>query len=269
VRTILCAAVMMAAAPALDAQLGAQQPGCPADPVRGYPLSVLALDSGTLDTLFLRDLARTAAFRWQTPSPGRRRHTGWRQVRHRTLPPEPRWADDWTPDSTHRAVLAVTLHREGREPAVAARGESGDRLFYRSLQSVFDDPMPGAPPLPAFPSGTTGDSVRLELHFGAIPPSGEYRTVRFAAQQRPVRLLPGTLRVTQPPGAGGRRPPSAIVKYDVGTDGRMVAGSFQVLEASDRAFGRSVGDALAQARFTPAESNCRPIAHTVLQAFGS
>lgn len=239
---------------------------CPlAETARGYELAAAWDGSGTPDTAFLAAFAHAAAYRWQVPSRRRAQYTGWQRVRRRLLPPAPRWADDWKPEARHRAVLAVTLYRGGRSPELALLTRSGDERFDRSLESMVHDPMPGSPPLPPLPA-TVADSLRVLVHLGDRPmaPSA---SVEFARQQRPVRLVPGTLRV-EAPRTGGRSP-SATVKYDVSAEGRLAPGSLELLESSSPEFGRAVAEALYRARFSPAESNCSPIAVTVVQTFGS
>ena len=128
--------------------------------------------------------------------------------------------------------------------------------------TIVNDPLPASPVLPVLAS-TASDSVRLLLRFGVEPTPGERAaTVRFARQQRPVRVVPGSLNVMGP--AESR----AIVKYDVDAGGRLIRGSVQTLEASDAAFARAVGDGLYSARFTPAQGDCEPISLTVVQSFG-
>ena len=99
-------------------------------------------------------------------------------------------------------------------------------------------------------------------------PGDSDAVVRFAAQQTPVRPVRSSLRVTL------SRPVSssaatarvmATVKYDVGLDGG--ASNLQVLRALPSAFGEAVGEAVLRARFTPAQSNCRPVAQSVVQDF--
>lgn len=185
----------------------------------------------------------------------------YRRVRERVLPDAPRWADDWAPDDRHRAELVVTVHADRVGP-MDVRASSGDAIFDRSLASIIDDPMPAAPQWPLLPSGVAGP-VRLHVALGAEPgPGARGAVVRFARQQRPVGIVPGTLRVTGQPGD------RAVVKYDVGADGRMVPGSFQLLDGASGRFARDVESGLMMARFTPAQGDCAPVELTVVQSFG-
>lgn len=227
---------------------------CPVGPDSGYPVAV----EGPLDRAGLGEAAWAVAYRWAPPSRGRAAHRDWRQVTERALPPEPRWPDDWRPGEAHRAVASLTLYGDGREPRITLVSPSGDRTFDASLRSIADDPLPGAPPLPG-----TADSLTLRLHFGVVP-DAPAAVVRFAAQQSPVRVVPGTLMVTPP--RLSRRPMRALVKYDVDERGQMVPGSFQSL-GGDGALLTAIRQGLPRARFVPAESNCRPVRHTVLQQF--
>ena len=244
---------------------------CPLPPgVLGYPVSVSLAAGGSgaarVDASYLNAFANAAAYRWQVPSRRRNQFPGWDRVRRRVLTPEPRWADDWAPDSRHRAHLRVTIHRNGRPGAVVVQQSSGDALFDRSLTTIFDAPMPDSPSFPAWPSGVAGDSIHLDLRLGdeGAPGSG---VTRFAAQQRPVRMSPGTAGPVVPStGPTGSR--SAIVKYDVSETGRMITGSFETVETSDAQFADAMRQWLSRAHFVPAESNCRPISMTVVQTFG-
>ena len=240
-------------------------------PVGGYPISVTAAESDSIDPSYLLAFVRSAAYRWQVPSLKRADFSGWQRIRNRTLPPEPRWADDWAPNASHRAELAVTLYRNGRARAADPSPASGDPLFDRSLRSIASDPMPGAPPVPPFPPGVHADSLRLRISFGAEPDTNARgATARFAAQQSPVRVPPGALSFTAPrgpttPSQGARR---AIVKYDVLENGSIPATSIEFLESSDRDLEYAIRDALLRARLEPAQSNCRAIGMTVVQRFG-
>jgi hypothetical protein len=212
-------------------------------------------------------LAEAAARRWEVPSRRRASFQGLGEVRNRIVPPEPRWADDWFPGAEHVARLEATLYRDGREPAVRVERPSGDRLFDRSLATIFGR-SPYDHPLPPFPAGLAADSVRVLLNLGEEP-QGSAAVVRFAAQQTPVRLVPGTLRPSTsrrpyiPPGS---TPTFATIKYDVSADGR-ISGT-QVLRATTQEIGEIVAEQLGLASFTPARSNCREIAQSVVQQFG-
>jgi hypothetical protein len=244
--------------------------GCPLpDGTPGYPLSALAGDSTPLDAAFLDAMASAAAYRWRVPSRRRTTYVGWERVRSRLRTPEPRWAEDWKPEAKHRARLTLVVHRDGRVAAAGPAEGSGDRTFDQSLASIVEAPMPAAPSFPALPADVPADSVLVELLFGEAP-SGPAATIRFAAQQRPVRLVPGTLNVVAPrdvgtPNARNRR---ATVKYDVTIEGTVAPGSIEIIETSDPELGRAIEQALRGARFTPAQSNCRAVAQSVVQTFG-
>lgn len=237
----------------------------------GYPLRVSAVGPVQLDSSYLHAAARAFAERWQVPSTKRSEYSSWRRVRDRTLPPEPRWADDWSPDSSHQARVIVTVLRDGKLRAAEPASASGDRLFDRSLRTIATDPMPGASTLPPFPPGITADTLALLLSFGEQSVASGSGVIRFAFTQRPVRLVPGSLEVNAPrssgtPPAGQRR---AVVKYDVTAGGTVPPSSIEILESSDRDLATAIRDGLARARFQPAENECRPITMTVLQRFGN
>ena len=233
--------------------------------VRGYPVSVRGAGTEALEPAYATALAEAAARRWEVPSRKRAPSQGLGQVQNRIVPPEPRWADDWFPGAEHVARLEATLYRDGREPSVRVERPSGDRLFDRSLTTIFGR-SPYEHPLPPFPAGLTADSVRVRVSLGEEP-EGSAAVVRFAAQQTPARMVPGTLRGTE------RRPyvrpgswPVAIIKYDVGPDARV--SGIQVLSATTREIGEAVALSVERASFTPAKSNCREIAQSVVQQFG-
>jgi hypothetical protein len=237
--------------------------------VRGYPVAVRSAGADAPDPAFAAALAEAAARRWEVPSRRRASFPGLAQVRGRIVPPEPRWADDWFPGAEHVARLAVTLYRDAREPAVQVLRPSGDRTFDRSLASIFGR-SPYDHPLPPLPAALAADSLRVLVSLGEEPADSAAGMMRFAAQQSPVRVTPGSLRVTRPrpsPGAASAAQPSAIVKYDVDAEGRIAA--IQVLRSSTPGFAEAVADGLRAARFIPAQSNCRPIAQSVVQSFGN
>lgn len=237
----------------------------------GYPLRVAALAPSQLDSAYLHAAARAFSERWQVPSTKRSEYSSWRRVRNRTLPPAPRWADDWSPGEAHRARMIVTVFRDGKLRAADPSPASGDRLFDRSLRTIATDPMPGASPPPPIPAGITADSIALVVLLGEQEVHGEAGISRFAFAQQPVRLIPGSLEVNAPrsartPAASERR---AVVKYDVDADGSVPAASIEILESSDRDLAAAIRDGLAKARFKPAENDCRAIRMTVLQRFGN
>lgn len=236
---------------------------CPLpDSAVGYPLTAVALGDAAVDTAWLTEWARVVAYRWKVPSRRREEHTGYARVTSRVLPDQPRWADDWRPKARHRAEFFLTVGPEGVVGEPDMRTLSGDPLFDESLATIFDDPMPSSPRL--LPAPFNGpDSVRILLRFGGEPQPGErFGMVRFARQQRPVRVVPGWLMVR------GLPTDRAVVKYDVGHDGRVVPMSVQVLESPGARFANAVQNGLYNARFTPAQADCRTITLTVIQVFG-
>lgn len=235
----------------------------------GYPLAVVPLDSVT-DAVFLQAVARAAAYRWQVPSRERAQYANWQRVRRRTLPPEPRWADDWQPSSQHRAVWRVTIYRSGRWRAGDLITPSGDRDFDRSLRTIATDPMPAAPVVPPFPD-VGPDSLRLELRFGSSIVDGPHGLIRFARGQTPVRLASAGGGFSVPRGPYTTRPTTryAVVTYDVTETGDVRPGSFEILDASDREFGDALREYIQRQRFQPATQNCRPITMTVVQRAGT
>ncbi len=176
----------------------------------------------------------------------RESYTQWRRVRKRTLPPEPRWADDV-------------------EPTIA----SGDDLFDRSLRLMATDPLPASPELPPFPASVAADSLVRTLHLGSAPDAVPTGRIRFAVAQRRLELVPGTLEFSAP--RSSNTPPAsqrfATIKYDVNERGQVVPSSVEILDSSDRELVDAIRAALARARFRAAEQGCRPITMTVVQTF--
>jgi hypothetical protein len=246
-------------------------PSCPVPAgVAGYPLAVEVHDVVPADSAYAAAVAEALARRWETPSPMRGRQPGVAEVGRRLVPPVPIWADDWFPQAKHLALARATLHRDGGITGVEITSESGDRLFERSLPSVFAV-RPADAELPRFPSSVAADSLRLTVWFGEIPVGGAHGVARFAAQQTPVRVVSGSMQLNVGASSrGGARPAdqSASIKYDVSAEGWPIAGSIQVLRSSDAAFSRAISEAIPQLRFTPATANCQPIARSVVQQFG-
>jgi len=235
---------------------------CPVpDDVRGYPV-VVTSENGAADPAWLARWARAAALRWQVPSLRRSMHPAYRSVRTRIVPEVPRWSDDWVPAARHTAEMLVRVSEAGvlDRPEVVAT--SGDDRFDRTLTSFANDPLPASPPLPPPPPGSP-DTVRLRVRFGHEPEPGvPAGVVRFARQQRPVRVMPGSLVVR------GRAEEYALVKYDVDQFGRYVLGSYEALDATSNEIARAISEGLERARFSPAVGDCEPIALTVIQSFG-
>jgi hypothetical protein len=232
--------------------------------VQGYPVTVRAVDPGEMGPSYAAALAEAAARRWLVPSPRRRDYVAPGERISRTVPPEPRWADEWQPMARHVARIAATLYRDGRRPSARVVSASGDTLFDASLGSIFGD-SPHDHPLPPFPVAITADSVQVIVGLGETPDSAAAGVARFAAQQRPARMTTRP-RITAPPLDGPRAPRFARVKYDVDADGRI--GQVEVLATSDPGFASAVRAGLRQARFAPPQSNCRPISQTMVQNFG-
>jgi hypothetical protein len=267
-RTVATLAVFAALAPAAAAAQDSpfQTRACPVPAgVQGYPVWARAADGAALDSAWTRAVADAVARRWEPPSRRRGSFSGLNRVRNRIHPPEPRWPDDWAPSARHVARVEVTLRRGGRAGDATVAVPSGDREFDRTLPQPFRDAGPGSPPLPQLPAGL--DSVRLVVGFGVAPEPGA-RAVRFAAQQTPLTVVPGTLNVNRPAGPQRSGPPVPVtVKYDVDANGRIMPGSIDVLNGSDRAMADAIEAGLLRARFSAAQSNCRPIALSVVQQF--
>lgn len=229
----------------------------------GYPITAVALGDAAVDSTWLADLARTVAYRWQVPTRLPSQHAGFASLTSRELPELPRWAEDWKPSARHRAEVVVTLVATGVTGEPETRSTSGDALFDDSLLSFFADPVPASPRLQPLPPGAP-DTMRVLLRFGGEPQPGERAgVVRFARQQREVRLMPPSLLVRLTPNE------RAVVKYDVGADGRVVPGSLQMIQTTSEAFAREVQSALYARRFPPAQGDCSPLRVTVVQVFGA
>lgn len=239
---------------------------CPdVDPASGYP--VRATSPGEVATPeWLTAVARSAAYRWKVPSRRRNLYAGWERVQRRTLPPEPRWADDWSPQAGLHAVATLVLFQDSARNRLEIVTGSGDRSFDGSLASIVDDPMPASARFPAVPGGA--DSVIVRLAFGDAAADSGGGVIRFAAHQTRIELRRGTLRVDPPPGHRGDFPP-ITVKYDVLESGRVDPLSLEFVRSpGGRDFERAIREGLLRAQFTPPTSNCRPVAQTVVQTFG-
>ncbi len=246
----------------------------------GFPITVTVMDSAQVDREFLNATARAIAHRWVTPSNQRATFVQWRRVRARTLPDIPRWADDFTPNATHRAATVIVLRRRGRPSMSALSPASGDATFDSSIPTVLRDPMPASPPLPDLPPSVTADSIALRVTFGIESNEPNRGEIRFAAIQEPVALQPGTMNVDyreRRTVAPGERLQSSvavlegfnvIIKYDVTTDGNVDPRSIQVLETNDRDLSRAIELAQQRARFVPARTNGMSVRTTVVQLFG-
>lgn len=232
----------------------------------GYPVSVRAAEGGMLDAEFARALADAVARRWEPPSRGRSDYAGLSALRRRVQPPEPRWPQDWAPSVSDTARVGVTLFRTAPPGPVQLLSASGDRAFDRSVAAHFRDPAPASPGLPLLPPGL--DSVRVQIGFGVDPGTGAAGIVRFAAQQAPARLVPGSMRIVAGTSPGGNRVRSeTTVKYDIDVSGGINPASIEILSGVDRAFANAVAEGLAGASGTPALSNCRAVASSVVQKF--
>lgn len=239
---------------------------CPGvDPATGYPVYASS-DTPQVDTVWLSQLARAAAYRWRVPSERRNVYEGWERVQRRILPPEPRWADDWRPEEKHTAALRLTIYRDARSPRAELVERSGDERFDNSLRSIAAEPMPGSPAFPSLPVSAP-DSVVVDLSLGAEPQAEHVGVARFAAAQTRIELDRRSLEVRPPVGHTGPFP-RTTVKYDILPDGRVDPSSFEFVRSPGRRYESVVAQALLDARFTAPTSNCRPVAQTVVQTFG-
>lgn len=228
----------------------------------GYPITAVALGE-PVDSSWLADVARAVAYRWRVPTRMPAQHAGFASLTARVLPDAPRWAEDWRPSARHRAEVVVAIGPTGVVGEPEARTTSGDALFDESLLTFFADPVPASPRLPR-PPGGVDDTVRVLLRFGGEPQPGERAgVVRFARQQREARTMPSSLLVRLTPQH------RAVVKYDIGTDGRVVPGSLLMVQSTGENFAREVEQALYRRRFPPAQGDCAPIRVTVVQLFGT
>ena len=228
----------------------------------GFPITAVALGE-PVDSSWLADVARAVAYRWQVPTRMPAQHAGFASLTARVLPDAPRWAEDWRPSARHRAEVVVAIGPAGVVGEPETRTTSGDALFDESLLTFFSDPVPATPRLPRPPRGVS-DTVRVLLRFGGEPQAGERAgVVRFARQQREARIMPSSLLVRLTPRD------RAVVKYDIGTDGRVVPGSLQMVQSTGESFAREVEQALYRRRFPPAQGDCSPIRVTIVQLFGS
>lgn len=257
---------LLAASPAGAQDSPFQARSCPVPQgMLGYPVWVRAADGTTLDSAYAHAVADAVARRWEPPSPRRRTIRGQGRLRDRLQPPEPRFPDDWRPQAEHVARTEVTLRRRGR-PDVRVAAPSPDRVFNRSVEDAFGEGGPGTPGLPALPAGL--DSARVVVGFGVAPEPGA-SAVRFAVHQTPMTVVQGTLQVGRQRLPGNSAvPPSATARYDVDASGNIVASSIELLASSDRAMDEGIRAGLLRARFIPAQSNCRPVAISVVQQFG-
>jgi hypothetical protein len=124
--------------------------------------------------------------------------------------------------------------------------------------------MPVSPPIPPAPAGV--DSAVVLLSFGEVP-APNAPVIRFAVVQTRGELLRGTLNVVPPRGSSGPFP-RLTVKYDVTADGLVDHASVEFVTAASSEYQDAVRDGLLGARFIAPQSNCRPIAQTMVQMFG-
>jgi hypothetical protein len=236
---------------------------------QGYLLAASTNEPLAQDSAYLQSMAHALAYRWPVPSKRRDGYGPWRRVRRRALPPAPRWADDYTPSDQLRAQFVIVIPRRGRPRVLDSAVNSGDEVFDRSLRLMVTDPLPASPDLPPFPASVTADSIAITVHLGAVPDSVRAGRIRFAAIQRPVELVPGTLEFVAPRG-GFTAPASqrfATVKYDVNVHGQVVPSSIEILESSDRELANAVRSALVSARYRAADQDCGPVTISVVQTF--
>jgi hypothetical protein len=254
--------LLLAAAPLQ--LLGQQCPGV--RPTDGYRVGVRA-EVATADSAWLTDVARSVAYRWRVPSNRRNRYDGWERVRQRLLPPEPRWADDWSPQEKHRAELRLTIFRDSTKTRTELTASSGDRLFDRSIGTIVDAPMPGSPLIPALWPGVAADSMIVVVTFGDTSSTAPRGVIHFAAVQTRGELIPNTLRVYPPAGHSGAFPPTTV-KYDILETGRVDPASLEFVRSAGVQFDDAIRQGLRAARFRAPTSNCRPVPQTVVQTFG-
>jgi hypothetical protein len=246
--------------------VAARAQGCTA---AGFLLVVETPGLSLPDSVYAQSMAHALAYRWPVPSRHRESNSQWRRTRRRTLPPAPRWADDYQPGDSLRATFDIVIPRRGRSRALAPSRVSGDELFDRSLRLMVTEPLPASPELPPFPASVTADSLIVRVHLGAGADSVAGGRIRFASGQRPVVLEPGSLEFNAP--RGPTTPPAsqrfATVKYDVNEQGRVLPSTIEVLDSSDRELAEAIRAALARARFRAAEQDCRPVTISVVQTF--
>jgi hypothetical protein len=258
-----CVVALLLVAGSLAAQGSFSTDRCPvSDEVVGYPLWVEQGEGG-LDSVDAHALLMKVIDAWLVPSRRRDRHTGWENVRHRIRHAEPRWADDWKPAHRHTATLQIVIGGNGAASEARLESGSGDRLFDGSLTALLEGPLQNAG---AFPPALSGRRATVRL--GTEPAPDAVAVVRFAAQQRPVRLIPGSFHSGLADDARRRYAGArATIKYDVSEEGFVPAGSIEVLHSTHDDVTRAITSGLLRARFQSAESNCRRIAQSVLQLF--
>lgn len=241
---------------------------CPdVDPDSGYPLAATMDTPGVVPSQWLDEVAAAAAYRWKVPSRQRNAYAGWERVSQRVLPPEPRWADDWKPSGSSLALIQLVVFRDGRAPLGSVVAGSGEKRFDETLSSIWQDPMPGAPPFPALPSAYEADSAVVTIHLGKLPEATMIGVARFAAVQTPVDLNRNTMGFAVP-GSRGGGPPRVTVKYDVNEAGRVDQESIEFLTRASYEVEDAIRGGLMRARFKPPTSNCRAIRQSVVQTFG-
>lgn len=258
---LLCCLLLFPALAGAQSQYSGDRCPLPEGAV-GYPIWIEA-EGSTVDSADAHAIVAELADSWIVPSRRRDRYTSWENVRFRVPREVPRWADDWKPGARHSAVLELVVGTDGgvREGRLS-RG-SGDRLFDRSLTTLLEGRLRRPGTLPPGP-----EDRRLIVRLGEEPAGSALALVRFAAQQRPVRLVPGSFHSglgqdARQRFAGAR----ATIKYDVTEDGHVRPGSIEVLHSTHEEVTRSITNGLMRARFEPAESNCARVALSVVQNF--
>ncbi len=247
---------------------------CPRlDPTAGYPVTAAWADTTGPDVEYLEEFARAVAYRWQVPS-YEREYARWRRIRRLVQPPEPRWADgwervgEWRPDHHHRAELLVSVRRNGRATLERVVASSGDATFDRSLPSIVRQPMPGAPDFPSLPDDFPGQSVRLRLLFGPAAVDAPHARIHFAAYQRPaLQLTPFRFEVPVRDAeqrAGERAGDVVTIKFDVSEEGMIEPASIEVIGVSAHDLVRAIREGVLASQLSPAESNCRKVAVSVV-----
>ncbi len=163
--------------------------------------------------------------------------------------------------------MRLTIFRDSTKARAELTARSGDRLFDRSLETVVSDPMPGSPPIPTLPPGHAADSVIVVVTFGDTSSSEPQGVIHFAAVQTRGELVPNTLRVLPPMRHSGPFPPTTV-KYDILETGRVDPASLEFVRSTGMRFDDAIREGLRTAQFRAPTSNCRPVAQTVVQAFG-
>ena len=242
---------------------------CPVPPhVAPYTVAASALDGSAADTTFQRAVLRSVLRYWE-PDEDATMLKPQTPVEAAALLESRDTAifvfDERRPRSGDRALLAVTLRRDGRvEPRlVRPSGRAGfdaslvaavrRATLARETRRVATDSLPAD-----LPRRWTSDSAVVLLEFGADPGSPP-PVVRFARQATPATALPGNpvpsfpaLRLMS--GEEGE----VLVTFAVEPSGRPDTTSVRVVSSTDPAFEDAVLRVLPRYRFRPATFECEP-----------